>query len=217
MKETLSRRLDELVNSVLDMDYTKSIPVQCREMDIHYQTFMKYYKGISECNAANLIKIAVYYNVSVDYLLGRTNVKKLDMDISGCCKLTGLSETAVEKIIRISSDDVSANGVCSNEVLNLLIENSEFDNIISAFLDACVFRVLLNPTEELRLQLVSEFLNQQREKAALSPQIGLVIANSGLSPYFKQRLSESIWKMFDCIIQSKLSEEDTPRKKHTAG
>jgi hypothetical protein len=75
MKETLSRRLDELVNSVLDMDYTKSIPVQCREMDIHYQTFMKYYKGISECNAANLIKIAVYYNVSVDYLLGRTNVK----------------------------------------------------------------------------------------------------------------------------------------------
>ena len=99
MKEILSKRLDELVNSVLDMDCTKSIPVQCREMDIHYQTFMKYYKGISECNAANLIKIAVYYNVSVDYLLGRTDAKTLDIDISGCCKLTGLSESAVNMII----------------------------------------------------------------------------------------------------------------------
>lgn len=127
MKEILSKRLDELVNSVLDMDYTKSIPVQCREMDINYQTFMKYYKGISECNATNLIKIAEYYNVSVDYLLGRTDVKTPDSSISGCCKLTGLSEQSVRKLMKCNEEN---RATWYGDVCDSIISNNNFTTLV---------------------------------------------------------------------------------------
>lgn len=128
MKDIISKRLDELVDSVLDMDYTKNKRVQSREMGIPYPTFIKYYNGTSECSATNLIKIAEYYNVSVDYLLGRTDVKTLDMDISGCCKLTGLSEAAAKKIIEFSSKKSYR---AYTDLLSLFIENPNMEYFLN--------------------------------------------------------------------------------------
>ena len=44
----------------------------------------------------NLIKIADYFDVSTDYLLGRTDVKTTDTTIKGICEYTGLSEKVVK-------------------------------------------------------------------------------------------------------------------------
>lgn len=41
------------------------------EMGFPYTTYVNYEKGISEPNSEGLVKIAVFYNVSADYLLGR--------------------------------------------------------------------------------------------------------------------------------------------------
>lgn len=45
-----------------------------------------------------LTKIAKAYNVSADYLLGLTDIKSVNADLSAACKYTGLSEEAVKKL-----------------------------------------------------------------------------------------------------------------------
>ena len=194
MKDIISKRLDELVDSVLDMDYTKNKRVQSREMGIPYPTFIKYYNGTSECSATNLIKIAEYYNVSVDYLLGRTDVKTLDMDISGCCKLTGLSEAAAKKIIKSNFSDV----------ISQIIENPEFDEMINALSSALCFRHLALPNKK-----VMEQINKELESNPHSPfwQYALATAKGGLSPYYKQQLSELICKVYDKILLKYFQED----------
>ena len=42
-----------------------------------------------------LTKIADYYGVSADYLLGRTNAETTDKDLRFVCEYTGLSENAI--------------------------------------------------------------------------------------------------------------------------
>ncbi len=43
------------------------------ELDLNQNTISRYEKGEREADYATLIKIADYFNVSIDYLLGRTN------------------------------------------------------------------------------------------------------------------------------------------------
>lgn len=45
-----------------------------------------------------LAKIAKYYNVSADYLLGRSEAKTLDTKVQDICEYTGLTEENVEKL-----------------------------------------------------------------------------------------------------------------------
>lgn len=63
------------------------------------QCFGNWLNGRTQPEYDALCKIAEYYNVSTDYLLGRTDAKTPDTSISGCTQLTGLSEAAVNTII----------------------------------------------------------------------------------------------------------------------
>lgn len=44
-----------------------------KELNIPYTTYVNYEKGKREPNSEMLIKIANYFNVTVDYLIGRTD------------------------------------------------------------------------------------------------------------------------------------------------
>lgn len=44
-----------------------------KALDIKYTTYVDYEKGNSEPNAVNLVKLAKFYDVSADYILGRTD------------------------------------------------------------------------------------------------------------------------------------------------
>lgn len=44
-----------------------------RELNMPYTTYVNYEKEAREPNSENLIQIANYFNVSVDYLIGRSN------------------------------------------------------------------------------------------------------------------------------------------------
>lgn len=46
----------------------------------------------------NLIKLADFYGVSLDYLAGRTDVKSPSPTLQGVCEYTGLTEKVVEKL-----------------------------------------------------------------------------------------------------------------------
>lgn len=86
---TLAKRLDELIT---DTNALKTY------LDISAQAINQYRLGISRPSLENLCKIADYYGVTTDYLLGRTTTKTVNEDIATTSKTTGLSEAAVTKL-----------------------------------------------------------------------------------------------------------------------
>lgn len=48
--------------------------------------------------------MADYFNVSIDYLLGRTDIATTQTDIHTACKVTGLSEESIIKLSKIDSE-----------------------------------------------------------------------------------------------------------------
>lgn len=46
-----------------------------------------------------IVKICDYFDISADYLLGRTDIKSSDLNVRCVCEQTGLSELAVERIM----------------------------------------------------------------------------------------------------------------------
>lgn len=117
-KEILSERLEELTNLKLDEDYRNTIPVQAKGIRIPYSTLIKYINGNTECPAKNIVKIARYYGVSTDYLLGVSNVKSIDAKLKGVCKYTNLTEKAVKLLNLCDKNKVV--------VLSKMIENYNF-------------------------------------------------------------------------------------------
>lgn len=66
-----------------------------------------------------LTKIADYYNVSADYLLGRTNAETTDKDLRFICEYTGLSENAISTLCELH-DPVNALNVVPAEIVPLI-------------------------------------------------------------------------------------------------
>lgn len=94
-KELFVIILNELIETKKDEDYTLSLPKQAESIGISYQTFKKYVDGTSEPPISNLLKIAKYYNVSTDYLLGNSNCKSTKQNIIESVKTTGLNENSI--------------------------------------------------------------------------------------------------------------------------
>ena len=65
-------------------------------LDITVQAVNQYKQGQGFPKTENLVKIAQHYHVSLDYLIGTSDVKSPDASIQGICEYTGLSETAIE-------------------------------------------------------------------------------------------------------------------------
>lgn len=165
------------------------------KLRVSRQTFNNWLNGQNQPDYSYLIQISKLFDVSCDYLLGVSDAKTLDTDIAGCCKLTGLSEAAAKKIIKSNFSDV----------ISQIIESPEFDEMINALSSALCFRHLALPDKK-----VMEQINKELESNPHSPfwQYALATAKGGLSPYYKQQLSELICKVYDRINQEYLSEDE---------
>ncbi len=73
MSDILSNRLIELKrkHNKLQKDIASGI-------GIPLTTYQRYEKGLREPTESSLIAIADYFNVSIDYLVGRTDVKEIN-------------------------------------------------------------------------------------------------------------------------------------------
>lgn len=69
-------KYERIQNLRIDNDLT--IKTLSTEMGLHRDVYARYEKGIRDIPTDILIKLADYYNVSVDYLLGRTDKKEVD-------------------------------------------------------------------------------------------------------------------------------------------
>lgn len=62
----------------LRTDHDLTIKTLSAEIDLHRDVYARYEKGFRDVPTDVLIKLADYYNVSVDYLLGRTDKKEVN-------------------------------------------------------------------------------------------------------------------------------------------
>ena len=132
-KDFLKNRLEELIEARQDTDYHYNLVKQCEQMDINYQTFQKYLKGTSQCSAENLVKIANYYKVSVDYLLGLTDISTTNKDLRFVCDYTGLSEKAVTTLKAYNES------VIYKYIINWLIEQKTVLHKLGNYLTSSIF------------------------------------------------------------------------------
>lgn len=169
------------------------------------QGFGNWLNGRTQPDYDALCKLAEYYKVSTDYLLGRTDVKTPDTELKTVCEVTNLSEAAAKKIIKLNEKENQSDIDYSDMLFNQMIESPEFDEIVNVLYTALCFRHLALPDKE-----VIEQVNKEIETNRNSPfwQYALATAKGGLSPYYKQQLSELICKFYDRINQEYLSEDE---------
>jgi transcriptional regulator with XRE-family HTH domain len=67
-------------------------------LNVKRQVISYYETGARTPNVDDLIILAEHYNTTVDYLLGRTEIETVSVDIQMICDYTGLSETAVNRL-----------------------------------------------------------------------------------------------------------------------
>ena len=103
IKDVLKKRLETLIEKEKDKDPSLSTKKQAELIGIPYPTFMKYVNGDVVCSIDKLALIADYYNVSTDYLLGRTKNPTVEEDVKQACETTGLSGEAIEVLHHIKN------------------------------------------------------------------------------------------------------------------
>lgn len=81
----------KITNGIIQDDVAKSIGVS-------RQALGKWANGETVPDIIDLKKLAKYFNVSADYLLGLTNNKTNDITVKAICEYTGLSDEAVESL-----------------------------------------------------------------------------------------------------------------------
>lgn len=64
-------------------------------LNVQRQIISYYESGTRKPNLDDLIMLADFYNVSIDYLVGRTDTPTTDKDLRFICDYTGLSDKTV--------------------------------------------------------------------------------------------------------------------------
>ena len=106
------------------------------------QAINQYKQGTAFPKTENLIKIAEYLGVSMDYLLGLSNVSSLDPDVKMVCQYTGLSESSV---LALRENRYPAD----IEVINELLSSDGFWEMVSKIAYLRAFEVRLSTERRL--------------------------------------------------------------------
>lgn len=129
MKVPLAQRLNTLIT---DGNALKDF------LDCSIQAVNQYKLGISRPSLENLCKIADFYGVSTDYLLGRTDTPSVNENIQIACRVTRLSQKSVENINKSVLEswgawrkmgDVKTIPYPVTYVINLLLESGQLKDI----------------------------------------------------------------------------------------
>lgn len=85
-----------------------------------------YEKGERKPDIEVIYKIADYYKVSADYLLGWSEAKSRDISIQGIVEKTGLSEAAINKICYYRSHNLEE----YTKALNIILKSPNFESAL---------------------------------------------------------------------------------------
>lgn len=95
------------------------------------QAVNQYRLGLSRPSLENLGKIADFYEVTTDFLLGRTDEKTVDVNRRAACDYTGLTPEAASYLHEQSSFNTVYRRI---DAINFLIENEHFQAFLDMFI-----------------------------------------------------------------------------------
>lgn len=207
----LSERLQELIEIKQDEDITLSQTQQAKQMGIPHQNFAKYVNDEAECSISTICKIAEYYGVSTDYLLGRTDIKSTDTTMQSVCEYTGLSEKAIQLVVEhknCQSPEFLVPCVYAPDIvlsfLNRLLSQRAFYLTISSLVSTA------------RHIAICDFLVSDNDKshamANLNSRFSEIFMNDFdvdyVVDYEKKKIYEQFQQLIDTMLDSYNVEED---------
>ena len=176
------------------------------DLEISQALLSHYEKGIRECGLDFLIKVAEYYDVTTDYLLGRTLQRNNtsapvseNAEESNSGKISGSMVNQINRKVISNScsvvydllaqigskrltNTVSNYLMCAHYEVFRLIYNSEKSNSQTMFsLDKNKFKYAASASMSLDLMLAEDIIEEEKIALALSPDI--------LSGYFDKSAS----------------------------
>ena len=102
MDNKLSKVIGERINTLLGVQHKKQKEL-ANYLGVTDNTISYFCSGKRTPNTAQIGRIADFFNVSADYLLGRSEAKTTDKDLKFVCEYTGLSEESIIKFLQSDS------------------------------------------------------------------------------------------------------------------
>lgn len=100
-----------------------------KEIGVTRQSISQYCDGSTVPNADKLLKLAQYFNVSADYLLGMTDAKTNNKDVQFISDYTGLNESVIASLADREMPNYIAN------MLNLLSKSFETEYLCKSIIN----------------------------------------------------------------------------------
>lgn len=110
----------------------KSLRDVANDLNISYSSLSKYERGDQQPSYETLIRIANYFNVTTDYLMGITNSKSLEN--RNICDQLNLSDEAIQKLKQLPLVVDKYNGISLSDILNFIIIQPEFKHLLKSIL-----------------------------------------------------------------------------------
>lgn len=110
---TYSERLEKLIDEI-----GISQAEIAKNSGVDKGTLSRHKRAESEAKISDVIKLAKYFRVSTDYLLGLSCFKSAGQDIQIACVTTGLSEDAIRRICIL--------GEKGKNIINSLLVSKDF-------------------------------------------------------------------------------------------
>lgn len=98
MKQTKTTKAFSDQLSDLITDSKKDLRTIASECGVKASSISNYQNDGAECGINNLAKLAEYFGVSTDWLLGRAKEKTVNPDIQAAVRYTGLSEETIKSL-----------------------------------------------------------------------------------------------------------------------
>lgn len=157
-KTPLAQRINSLITDANELkDY----------LDCTIQAVNQFRYGESRPSLENLCKIADFYNVSTDYLLGRTDEPSATPDVQATCLTTGLSGEAVSALNLYSNREsitVTAKGCTrqSIDTVDKLISSKSFLRFINQLTFYLIYGAYLS--EDISIQTEKRLTPEEYEE-----------------------------------------------------
>lgn len=140
--------------------------------------------------------VAQALGVSVDYLIGNTDIKPLNLKLQAISNYTGLSQGAVDTLHHLNKTKC--------KTISQIIESKEFLNIVNTVISAQYNKDLLLPNGAPIVNRISNILSEKKrsEGEKISERFAEQVAQRGLAPFYKQEVIEDITTIFNRLTES---------------
>ena len=161
-----------------------------KEIGVTRQSISQYCDGSTVPNADKLLKLAQYFNVSADYLLGVTDAKTNNKDVQFISDYTGLNESVIASL----ADKELPNHIAN--MLNLLSKSFETEYLCKTIIN------FLN-TENLEIRGTDYFDFGDMDCILTAPKLNWLFYKSvdtnGDTTISQEKIDNSFWENYFLI------------------